>query len=66
MATASQREVVVDGRTHEVLTTSMFQGARQAVEVVFFRGSSWFARLVGEGCTPEEIDEALARLTWSA
>ena len=66
MATASKRDVVVDGVTFELVHTSMYQGSTAEVDVLFANDGHAYARLAFRGCSSSEITGALRGVTLSA
>jgi len=68
MQVASRRQVMVDGVTKEVVTTSMFAGRADEVQVLFDRDGPAHIRIVFRHCTREQADAVLAGATlrrWS-
>ena len=63
MASERSRQVMVGGSPRELIATSMFEGQPSSAQVVFLRAPGWMARLVFDGCTPQECDEICAALT---
>ena len=66
MAVDSQKQVTVSGQVTEFLTTSMFNGIAKQVKVCWLRGKGhgveYGVRIVFEGCSDEEIEDALGRV----
>jgi hypothetical protein len=62
MEIESRRAVQAAGHELELLRTSIFQGREQQADVLFLKSEGWMARLSCQGCTPEQLDVALAGL----
>lgn len=62
MKAESEREVTVSGQKLMLVTTSLFQGVADVVEVLFLRSGPAYGRLVLRQCPKDVTERALASL----
>jgi hypothetical protein len=65
MKTSRSRPVVIDGRSFELFTTSMFEGAQHEVQVTYVTERGWSARIVFENASAADVDAVLGAIRFS-